>query len=67
MSKNAKVLMMFTVVVIGVMVAVYFYRRSKRVNTPSAPAQPSATASTPTAPAPTGSNSAARYIRVTSY
>lgn len=67
MSKNAKVLMMFTVVVLGVMVAVYFYRRSKQVNTPSASAQPSASTSTPTATASPGGESAARYIRVTSY
>lgn len=66
MSKNAKVLMMFTVVVLVVMVAVYFYRRSKRVNTPSAPAQPSPAGSTPE-PATPPTNSAARFIRVTSY
>jgi hypothetical protein len=66
MSKNAKVLMMFTVVVLGVMVAVYFYRRSKRVNTPSVPTQPSASGSIPESSAPP-LDSTARYVRVTSY
>lgn len=64
MSKNAKVLMMFTVVVLVLMVAVYFYRKNK--NQTSAPALPSGTGAS-NAPVAPPADSAARYIRVTSY
>lgn len=60
MNKSTKVLMMFTVVALLIIVAVYFYKRNKQTsNTPPR--------TQPTAPASTGSDSAARYIRVTSY
>ena len=67
MNKSTKVLMMFTVVALLIIVAVYFYKRNKQTSNTPPRTQPSATESTPTAPASTGSDSAARYIRVTSY
>lgn len=62
MNKSTKVLMMFTVVALLIIVAVYFYKRNKQTSNTPPRTQPSATA-----PASTGSDSAARYIRVTSY
>ncbi|HNU47955.1 MAG TPA: hypothetical protein PKM40_03935 [Bacteroidia bacterium] len=62
MSNKAKTLMLFTLLALAALAAVYFYRKNKT----SEPALTSGTGAS-NAPAAPPADSAARYIRVTSY